>query len=133
MSNKNLLLLNYYVQSNINCIINITKNMYNTSNARYYDSLTVKRVWEFWSSKSQAGQILYCTVLQMVRHCFNIYASIPIQCLHCLSTLTRRWALQTRYMLQCNAVNIMKGFEENISKKLSRFICIYFTKLLHAH
>jgi len=28
MSNKNLLLLNYYVQSSINYIINITENIY---------------------------------------------------------------------------------------------------------
>jgi len=36
MSNKNLLLVlvNYYVQSSINCIINITKNMYTISNPR---------------------------------------------------------------------------------------------------
>jgi len=32
------------------------------------------------------------------------------------------WALKTRYMLQRNTVSIMKGFEENISEKLSRFI-----------
>jgi len=38
----------------------------------------VPRVWEFWSLKSRVGQIVYCTALQMVRHCFNIYASIPV-------------------------------------------------------
>jgi len=32
------------------------------------------------------------------------------------------WAPQTRNMLQSNMVSIMKGFEENISEKLSRFI-----------
>jgi len=35
-------------------------------------------VWEFWSLKSWAGQILYCTVLQTVCHHFNIYASISV-------------------------------------------------------
>jgi len=34
MSNKNLLLPNYYVQSSINCIINITENIYTTSSPR---------------------------------------------------------------------------------------------------
>jgi len=36
MSNKNLLpaLVNYYVQSSINCIINVTENIYTTSNSR---------------------------------------------------------------------------------------------------
>jgi len=36
MSNKNLLpvLVNYYVQSSINCIINITENIYTTLNPR---------------------------------------------------------------------------------------------------
>jgi len=28
--------------------------------------------------KSGAGQFLSCTVLQMVRHHFNIYASMPV-------------------------------------------------------
>jgi len=35
-------------------------------------------VREFWSLKYQVGQILYCTALQMVYHCFNIYTSIPV-------------------------------------------------------
>jgi len=45
------------------------------------------------------------------------------------------WAPQTRYMLQRDMVNIMKGFEKNISEKLSRFISrsLYFTKMLRAH
>jgi len=34
MSNKNLLLPTYYIQSSINCIINITENIYNISNPR---------------------------------------------------------------------------------------------------
>jgi len=37
------------------------------------------------SSKSRAGQILYCTVLQKVRHCFNIYC-IPVYVTWCYDT-----------------------------------------------
>jgi len=93
----------------------------------------VLRVREFWSSKFRADEILYCTVLQTVRHRFNIYASIPVQCLHCLGALMQRWVPQTHYMLQRNTMSIMNGFEENISEKLLRFIHVYFTKLLRAH
>jgi len=70
MSNKTLLLPNYYVYSSINYIINITKNV--------YTALIAERLRVCGSSKSWAGQIIYCSELQTVCHCFNIYASIPI-------------------------------------------------------
>jgi len=47
--------------------------------------------------------------------------------LWCVDAEMGSCALQTRYLLQRNTVSIMKGFEENISKKLSRFIsCILY-------
>jgi len=58
MSNYNLLLLSYYVQSSINYIINITENI---SIASIAEQLRVSRLREFWSLKSRADQILYCT------------------------------------------------------------------------
>jgi len=75
ISNLNLLLPNYNIQSSINYIINITENIYTASIAPVKH---VPRVWIFWSLKSRASQALYCTKLQTVCHCFNIYASIPV-------------------------------------------------------
>jgi len=53
MSNKNLLLLlpNYYIQSSINYVFNITENIYTAS---IVEQLRVCRI-----SKSQAGQIVH--------------------------------------------------------------------------
>jgi len=53
ISNKNLLLPNYYVQLSINCIISITEKFIPP---RTLDSRTIKcvpHVQEFWSSKSR--------------------------------------------------------------------------------
>jgi len=73
MSNKNLLLPNYYVQSSINCIINVTESIH--------------------LEPSIAKQLSMCLV----------YGSSGVQ---------------------NPGPSIMKGFEEQISEKLSRFICI---------
>jgi len=43
--------------------------------------------------------------LQTVRHRFNSYAGL----LCCLSAMTQRWALLTRYTLRRNTTCIMKG------------------------
>jgi len=78
MSNKNLLLLlpNYYVQSSINYIINITENIYTVSIAEWFHVCGS-------SGAQNPGPVKSYTLLYsiaMVRHHFNIYA-ITLVCI----------------------------------------------------
>jgi len=81
MSNKILLLLNYYVQSSINYIINLTENIYTTS--------IVERlcVWGGSGVQTWAGQIL--TV-----QCYKWFITTSTSTLIFLSTLPWRYDVE---------------------------------------
>jgi len=72
MSNKNLL-QKYYVQSSINCIINLTENIYTVS---IVERLSVCLVCGSFGVQNP-GLVNY-VALQTVRHRFNIYANMPV-------------------------------------------------------
>jgi len=128
MSNKNLLLPNYYVQSSINYIINITENIFTASIA--------ERLRVYGSSGVQNPEPVKAYTEQ---HCKRIVtASTSTQVF--LFTLSWRYdaEMNTANSLEMSTANSLhvstnERLTESISEKLSRFICICFTKLLRAH
>jgi len=83
----------------------------------------VPRVREFCSLKYWAGQILYCTALQTVCHCFSIYASIPVYVALTLWRWNEYCKLVTSFIVLLYYGECNEKLKENIWKiSISLFI-----------
>jgi len=91
--------------------MNINENIYTASIA--------KRLHVCESSKSRAGQILYCTALRTVRHWFNIYTSIP------LYTALALWCRHEHHKL-VTCFGITKGLRKHFWKSI-----VVYSRILH--